>query len=468
MQENLSFLGLQDELFRDSNQRIDLSAKTSREGAFRFVKLVPIMARNLTLTLAGTALLACCVSAHGQKFLPKSIRFIGDPDYSNDELLAASGLKKGAVLSYSEMNDTSKRLMDSGMFASLSFKFDGQDLTFQLTPADQLVPIEVDNLPLASNVDVNAKLHQQLPLFHDKVPTEGGLLEQVRSALEETLAAQGIRASVLATPAADPRTHHVNAMHFGIASPAVRVEIKSIEGASAEFQEKLHGVATEAAKPPFDSDNSAATIERAFGVFYQDRGHAAVKVTAERAGEVAVGPDAIVVPYAVRIQEGSVYKVGAVHLPDEVPVTPGEISKALAATPNGPVEGVRVRSLWSLIAQRYHAKGYLDCKITATPNFDEATTTVNYDVAIELGPVYHLAFVKFDNVSDQLRAMLMHNWQLMPGDPFNETYVANFISAVQQNDPVLKRTLANVKTSFDATADPQTHDVNVVIRLAKQ
>jgi hypothetical protein len=49
MQENLSFLGLQDELFRDSIHRIDLSAKTSREGAFRFAMLVPIMARSRTI-----------------------------------------------------------------------------------------------------------------------------------------------------------------------------------------------------------------------------------------------------------------------------------------------------------------------------------------------------------------------------------------------------------------------------------
>jgi hypothetical protein len=57
---------------------------------------------------------------------------------------------------------------------------------------------------------------------------------------------------------------------------------------------------------------------------------------------------------------------------------------------------------------------------------------------------------------------------MLPGDPFDETYVSNFIVKAQEHDPVLKRTLAGVKTKFDATADPQTHDVNVVIRLEKQ
>ena len=94
--------------------------------------------------------------------------------------------------------------------------------------------------------------------------------------------------------------------------------------------------------------------------------------------------------------------------------------------------------------------------------------TVNYDVAIDPGPVYHLAFVKFDNVSDELRSLLIKNWQMLPGDPFNEVYVASFIMTAQKNDPVLGRTLANVKANYNVTADPQTHDVNVVLHLEKR
>ena len=414
------------------------------------------------------ALLCSSVSLHAQKFQPKSIQFNGDPEYSNDELLAASGLKKGQVLTYAEMNDVSRHLLDTGMFASLNFKFDGQDLIFQLTPSDQLLPIHFDNLPIATEPDLDAKLHAQFPLFHGKVPTEGGTQDQVRGSLEEMLAAQGMKASVVATPAADPKTHHVNSIHFTIASPPVQVDVKQIDGGSPEFQEKLQALAKQASKIAFDSDNTATSIEHAFTVFYQDRGYAAVKVQAERTGDIVADPTSITVPYAVKIQEGHVYKIGTVHLPDDVSVTPAEVAKTLAATPNGPVEGVRVRTLWGLVVGRYHSKGYLDCKLTPTAHFDESTTTVNYDVSVETGPVYHLAFVKFDNVSDELRSMLIRNWQLLPGEPFNETYVANFIGTAQQNDPVLRRTLANVKTSFDATADPQTHDVNVVIRLAKQ
>ena len=55
-----------------------------------------------------------------------------------------------------------------------------------------------------------------------------------------------------------------------------------------------------------------------------------------------------------------------------------------------------------------------------------------------------------------------------PGDPFDQDYVTHFFLKAQLEDPVLQRTLAGVKTKFDVMADPQTHDVNLVIRLEKQ
>jgi outer membrane protein assembly factor BamA len=160
--------------------------------------------------IAALVLLGATLPVPAQKFIPKTIQFKGDPEFSTDELLAASGLKKGEVLSYADMNETSKRLMDTGMFASLTFKFDGQDLVFQFTPADQLLPVHLDNLPFVSVADVDGRLHQQFPLYHGKIPAEGGMLEQVRASLEAMLAAQGIRATVVAAPVADSRTHHAN------------------------------------------------------------------------------------------------------------------------------------------------------------------------------------------------------------------------------------------------------------------
>jgi outer membrane protein assembly factor BamA len=424
--------------------------------------------RTLNGMFLAAILLSAVMPAAGQKFLPKTIQFKGAPDYSDQELMAAAGLSKGVVLSYAEMNDHSKRLMDSGVFESLTFKFDGQDLIFQVTLSPDLLPVRIENLPLTPGKDLEDKLHKMLPLYLGKVPAEGGLAEDVRGALESMLAAQGIKATVVAAPSGDPKLHNrVTAMTYSITTPPVLVKAVRVDGASAAFHDKIDDIARDAAKSQFDTANSANNLEHAFKIFYEDQGYAAVKVRATRSGNATQTPDAIEVPFAISIEEGRVYKVGAVQLPAGAAVTQAEIDKMLAERPGGPPEGVRLRSLWQLVALRYKAKGNLDCKVTPHPVFDDAAGTVSYTVDVDPGPVYHLAFVKFDNVSDELRAQLIRNWQMLPGDPFDENYVSNFIAKVQMQDPVLRRSLAGVKVKFDVSADQQTHDVNVVLRLEK-
>ncbi len=428
------------------------------------------MSRHLVLALIAVALLCATPPATGQKFLPKTIQFKGDTEYSDEELLKAAGLKSGEVLSSAEMNDHSKLLMDSGVFQGMSFKFDGQDLIFQLTPVDggELFPIRLENLPISAGPDLDARLHQQFPLYHGKVPAEGGLTDEVRRALEDTMASQGVKATVVATPGTAQGSRKISFVSFSISAPPVQVGIAGIEGVSPNFQNEISAVAVAAAKTPFDTENSGSNLERALEEYYRDRGYAAVKVRAARSGTPIVSPSSILVPFSLTVQEGHIYKIGTIHLPDGAPLTQEEISKILNPKIAGPIEGVRLRTIWTTLSWRYKSKGNLDCKITPSPHFDDATGTANYDVSIEPGPVYHLGFVKFDNVSDEMRSLLIKNWQMLPGDVFDEGYVSDFIAKVQDHDPVLKRSLTGVLVSYNAMADPQTHDVNVVIRLEKR
>jgi outer membrane protein assembly factor BamA len=425
------------------------------------------MRHRLYFVFALIALFVAFHQASAQKFQPKSIQFQGASEYSANELLAATGLKKGVVLSYTDMQDYSKRLLGSGAFASVAFKFDGQDLIFLLAPSTDLHPIRLDNLPLTPGADLDAKLHEQLPLYHGKVPAEGGLTDDVRAALEKLLAAEGITASVVATNTADPSTHEVNGVAYSITAPPIQIAVADVDGVSDAFQAKVRAILDQATKNPFSTTDSASNIERIVEQFYGDQGYAAAKVQVSRSGDPSLASGTIVVPFAVQVQEGRIYKVEAIHLPPGTPVTQAEIDKALDPSSGTPPIGVRVRSVWQLIATRYHSKGNLDCKVTPHPSFNDTDATVSYTVDVDPGPVYHLAFVKFDNVTDELRNLLIHNWEMMPGDVFDESYVATFIMKVQQQDPVLRRSLAGVKVKFDVMANQDTHDVNVVIRLEK-
>ncbi len=416
--------------------------------------------------LAAIFLYAAPHSAAAQKFLPKSIQFQGDPEYSDTELLAAAGLKKGVVLGYAEMQDYSKRLLATGIFATVAFKFDGQDLIFMLTPSTDLLPVQIENLPLTPGKELDQRIHASVPLYHGKVPAEGGLTDDVGAALQKMLAGEGLQATVTATTASDLITQKLNAVSYSITASPVNASVVRVDGVSDAFQSNVQAVLAKAQKNPFSTMNTAANLEQAVVQFYGDQGYAAVKIQVTRSGDPRLDSGSIVVPFTIRVQEGRVYSVASIQLPTGAPMTQAEIDKLLSS-PSSQLQGVKVRSVWELLASRYHKKGYLDCKVTPHAILDDADATVSYTADVDPGPVYHLAFVKFDNVSDDLRTMLIHNWEMMPGDPFDESYVAGFIYKVQQQDPVLRRSLAGVKVKFDATANPTTHEVNVVIRLEK-
>jgi outer membrane protein assembly factor BamA len=425
------------------------------------------MRTTVSLVLCSLALLAACAPATAQKFQPKTIQFKGDPEYTDQELLAAAGLKTGGVFTSAEMNDHSKLLMDSGVFDNLTYKFDGADLIYSLIPSSTLYPVRLENLPLIPGPELDAKLHNLFPLYHGKVPADGTLLEGVRGALEKMLAAQGIKATITTTPFGQAGTRNVSAMNFSIAAPSVRIGSLLLQGVSPALAARVKAVADKQTGTPYDSMNSAANLEHAFTSFYAEDGYAAAKVHAVRSGDPQISAAAVDIPYSITIDEGHIYKLGAIHLPPDALVSPAEIDK-IANSAAGTAKGVTVRGVWALIASRYHSKGYIDFAMTPLPEFDEAAGIVNYTVDLNPGPVYHLALLKFDNVGEELRKLLMRNWQMFPGDPFDESYVSGFIYKAQTSDPVLTRTLAGVKVSYDVRADPASHDVNLVIRLERR
>jgi outer membrane protein assembly factor BamA len=223
---------------------------------------------------------------------------------------------------------------------------------------------------------------------------------------------------------------------------------------------------------PFSSENSAANVEQAFSTFYADEGFAAVKADAARAGDFVVDAAAVNVPFAVTIDEGHQYKLGAIHLPADSLVTQAELEKwvtmqASTTQPAAPSKGAAVRGIWAAIHAKYKAKGYLDCVVVPHAELDETASVVNYTVEIKPGAVYKLGLIRFDNVSDDLKKLLMRNWQMMPGDSFDENYVAGFIVSAQKADPVLMRTLSGVKLTYTVMADPNTHEVNCEIKLER-
>ena len=413
-------------------------------------------------------LAACVPHAHAQKYRAKNILFKGDKEYSEAEMLAATGLKAGAMLTPAEMDEHSQQLMLSGVFANVAYTFNDQDLVFQLLPASHLYPIHLENLPLNDPLALDAKLRAKFPLYHSMVPSQGSLLDAVRAELEAELAAMGIPATVVTAPYSADGTTKATAIGFSITTPPVKIGEIRLDGSSPNLAAEALVLTKKLTGENYSTDKSAQELEGRVREFYRGSGYLEADVHAAADPKPVVNEAGVQIPFAVRIAEGTAFKLAAVQLAPGLLVTQEEYDKGASLRLGELADNRQLQRGWELIRNRYKAKGYLLVAVKPEPTFDRTNGTVSFRVAVEPGDVYRMNTVKFQNVSDDLRRMLLHNWQMAPDDIFDENYVREFPSIAAKQEPALGRIFSGISYVWHLSVDPQTHMVDVVITLAKR
>lgn len=419
------------------------------------------------------AVLLCSLASPAQtkapsaqkKTPPKAIRFQGAPQYTQDELLAAAGLKPDSRLTPSDVKAHAKQLNDTGMFAVVKFSTDSKGLLFTLTPASQLYPLHLDNLPLKPGKDLEDKLHGSFPLFHGELPANGTMVDGICRTFEEMLATEGVKATVKAALTSDLGPQKITAVDFTIAAPPVRIGAIQLSGVSAAMQARVNTLVAGQTGNEFETENSALGLKRAFEQLYQDQGYAAVEVDVSEVEPPVVSPQAVDIPFALAIREGGIYKLGSIDYPSDALVSRAEVQKVLAKYPAG--SGRPLDLFLLAVRDAYHARGYLDCSVLPHPSFNESTHIANYKVEIVPGAVYRLGAVRFEGAPDAMAIKLKTAWKLAPGGAFDESYVSGFAARAQKQDRALAKWMQTLITTYDLKPDPDTHQVNVVFHFAK-
>jgi outer membrane protein assembly factor BamA len=411
-------------------------------------------------------LLLCSLPLLAQKKAPsKPIRVQGAPQYTQQELLAAAGLKPDARLDLRELKVHAKQLNDTGLFEEVKFSSDSKTLLLTLTPSRQLFPIHFENVPVAPGKELDAKIHERFPLYHGLVPASGSMLEGIRQAFEEMLAAKNVKTTVKATLTSGLGPQKLTAMNFTVVSLAVRIGRIELAGISAAMQAKASLLASGQTGNSFDTENTAIGLQHIFEDLYQDQGYAAVQVDVAQVDPLTVSDQSVDVPYTVTIKEGGIYKLGTIDFPTSTLVARADVEKILSKNLAG--SGRPLDLFLLAVRDAYHDKGYLDCSIVSHPSFNEATHIVNYSLEIAPGSQYRLASVKFDGAPDVMAAKLKLAWKMAPGDVFDEGYLPNFAVLAQKKDKPMTKWMQTVVTTYDVKADPATHEAYCIFHFAK-
>jgi outer membrane protein assembly factor BamA len=394
-----------------------------------------------------------------------AIRFDGAPQYTQQELLAAAGLKPDSHLSPAEVKAHARQLNDTGLFKEVKFSSSRKTLLFTLTPISQLYPMHLDNVPLTPGKELDATLHARLPLYHGLLPPSGSLDDGICRAFEEMLAAKGVKATINAALTSGLGAQKLTAVNFTVTSPAVRIGPIQLTGVSPTMDAKARLLASGQTGNSFDTENTAAGLQHAFEDLYQDQGYAAVQVNVAQSGAFIVSDQSVAIPYTVSVNEGEIYKLGTIDLPSDALVTRTDVEKMLSKYPRS--AGRPLDLFVVAVRDAYNARGYLDCAIALHPAFNQGSHIVNYRLDITPGEQYRMGTVKFEGAPDAIANRLKLAWKMAPGDVFDESYLAGFTAQAQKKDKTLAKWMRTVITTDDFKADAATHQVNCVFHFAK-
>ena len=392
---------------------------------------------------------------------------MGANEYTRAELLQAAHLRSEESYTVAEMSEHGKTLLDSNMFAKLSYTFDGVNLVYRLTPATELWPLRLVNLPLEDSKTLDEHLRAVVPLYHGKVPADGGVNEQVRAELEKMLAASGVTATVQSSIITGADATSASFMSYTITDPAIRVGPITVDGKLPGDQNAaLRKALLPLANALFTTTASTAQAATTVGDFYRAQGYAEARV-AVTLQPVASDANGIVVPLAATVAPGNLYHLGHIALAPGLLLAQQQFDHLADYQPGDLADDKHLRPQLNILKRAYHNNGYMAAQIKTDPTFDSAQNIVNYKVSVTPGPVYAMGHLTIENASDELRAAMLAAWPLKPGATFNEGAILNYF-AIGAANPTLARVFSAANCKYNLDLHAETRTVDVVLSLSNR
>jgi hypothetical protein len=385
-----------------------------------------IFRRLFLLLAAGALALPACA-----QIIAKKVTFAGVPQ-TQAELLAYSGLAPGKPLSHADIDDAARKLMDTGLFANIQYKYDGVELLFTMTPTDGALPVAYANFPWWDDATLSAAVEARVPLFHGSLPADSTLQLTVTDALTALLAQKGVQAATItAMPSQDP-AGKASGILFHIDAPPIQVGTVTLSGAGAAFADPVAALSKAAAGQNFDGATES-TLAGALKAVYHRQGYLDEAMNGYAHAAPQVAGDKVLVPVSATITEGAQYKVAALTLAGSTLLSPDDLAKTVKLHAGDIADEDLLQSTLAALELPYRTHGYLRAKIDAAPRFDAAAHTVSYAITVQPGPVFHMGELSLINLNTQQRADVLKYWPLQEGDIYNATVATNFLLRYKVN-----------------------------------
>jgi outer membrane protein insertion porin family len=394
----------------------------------------------------------------------QSLAVEGNKVFTRDQVLAVAGLKVGELAGKPEFEAARDRLVASGAFETVGYKFEpagdrqGFVATFQVTEVQPTFPVQFEELPVPG-AELEAVLKANDPIFSTaNLPATRNVLDRDVAILQDYLATKGITEKIAArvTPLGNDRFAIV--IRPARALPAVaQVTFSGNQVLSQTvLREAIHGVAIGA---PYTEAGFREILSNSVRAVYEQRGRVRVTFPEIRTEPVS---DVAGVHVFVKIDEGASYELGKVDIAPPSPVDPAALLKAGDFKTGDVANFDRVNEGVERIRLAVRRAGYLQAKVASERRIDDAKKTADVVVKIEPGAQYQMGTLTLVGLDLNGEAEIKRIWTLKEGKVFNPEYPDLFVNRIREEG--LFDNLG--KTKAEQKVDDAKHTVDVTLTFA--
>ena len=390
---------------------------------FALLAAIPVHAQAPAVPAAPSSTIAAIKVSGAQKFPP-------------DQIIAASGLKTGDVVTAPQIQEAADRLSALGIFSSVNFHYTAKgaaiSLEFQVHEAPTY-PIVFDNFPWLKAEDIAAAIRSRVGLFTGEASGDGSIIEMMSAAIEDLLAAQKIKGSVthqlISAASGDGMV-----MQFRLDGVTLRVQSVEFGDAAAADSERLKDRVSDLKGQPFSLFAAEVFENEQIRPIYAAKGFLRAQIGPPQARLIpdANDPKQSAIDLSIPIAPGAVYSWKGVSWQGTTAVS-AAILDALTDLKSGDVaNGLKIEALWQTAEAEYGRRGYLDMKLDETPKYDDAAHQISYRSTVVEGPQYHMGQMIITGLSLEAEKRLRQAWQVAPGQVFDDGYYESHVKILSK------------------------------------
>jgi outer membrane protein insertion porin family len=356
----------------------------------------------------------------------------GTRKFPADQIVTASGLKIGDVVTAEQIQAAADHLVALGVFSSVNYRFtpkgDAISLEFQVQEAPT-VPLWFNDFPWFTDDEIASAIRQQVGLFSGESPETGLMVDEIADVLDKLLATRHIRGELTHQLIAPP-TGEGMVMQFLVDEPALKIRSVQFGDSLANDSEKLKDRLADILGQPYSRFAIEVFENEQIHPLYAAKGFLRAQIgppeghLKENAGED--------VEVLIPIAPGLAYSWNGVTWQGNKEFPPLKLDSAIELKTGDLADGMKIESLWRTIESAYANRGYLDAKLDAQPEFDDTAHRVSYRVIITEGIQYHMGELIVTGLSLDAEKKLRRAWQLGAGQVFDNGYFENLLRVLSK------------------------------------